>query len=392
MVAVDAIPLPQERSNPLLPADAYQEINGRPVRVRIRDGSTPWMFSKYEEVRHILNDMETFSVDNHSPYHPHLSKTSSTGFITLPFLDIPDHPRVRKSVQREFTHHRIKSHRDKIEHRVHQLLDVMEEHGPPFDFLNGFAIPFPVGVLCDLFGLPESEQREFVGNASTILLPDATREQAAHGMTSVVQYVESFVSSPCRPPGLVDRVVQHVTDTGCISHSELQGLIRTVLFAGHETTTRALGLGVLALFQNRDQLPQLMADPANAVEEILRHQTIFHLGMGLFAKESTELGGIRLDPGDGVVASFVGANHDKEVFPHPHRLHLARENASKSVALGHGPHECLGGNLAHLELQIAFASLFERFPNLRLAVDQSRLTFQDSGILYGVAGRMPVTW
>ena len=38
-----------------------------------------------------------------------------------------------------------------------------------------------------------------------------------------------------------------------------------------------------------------------------------------------------------------------------------------SLSFGHGPHLCLGLNLARLEAKIAFNMLFERFPNLTLA-------------------------
>jgi cytochrome P450 len=61
------------------------------------------------------------------------------------------------------------------------------------------------------------------------------------------------------------------------------------------------------------------------------------------------------------------------------------------VAFGFGAHQCLGQNLARIELQIVFDTLFRRVPGLRLAARIEDLPFADDGGLYGLYG-LPVTW
>ena len=63
--------------------------------------------------------------------------------------------------------------------------------------------------------------------------------------------------------------------------------------------------------------------------------------------------------------------------------------SSGHLAFGHGLHRCVGSELARLELRMAYPALVQRFPQLRLAVPASELTYRDLSFVYGLE-RLPV--
>jgi cytochrome P450 len=108
------------------------------------------------------------------------------------------------------------------------------------------------------------------------------------------------------------------------------------------------------------------------------------------ALEDVDLEGERVAAGESVLVSIPAANHDPEQFPDPDVLDLARP-ANGHVAFGHGVHQCLGQQLARVEMRVGFPALFRRFPNLRLAVPPEQVPLRTDMVIYGVHA-LPVTW
>jgi cytochrome P450 len=154
-----------------------------------------------------------------------------------------------------------------------------------------------------------------------------------------------------------------------------------------------ISLGTLALLNRPDQLAELRADPAKtlgAVEELLREFTIAEFVTSRVAVRDTVVGGVEVKAGEGVLTLGNAANHDPAVFADPFSLDIDR-GARNHIAFGYGAHQCLGQNLARLELQIAFDTLFARVPTLRVAVPMAELPFKDDASVYGLH-RLPVSW
>jgi cytochrome P450 len=133
-----------------------------------------------------------------------------------------------------------------------------------------------------------------------------------------------------------------------------------MLIAGHETTATMISLGTLALFEHPDQLALLReTDDATfvngAVDELLRYLSIVHSGLRRVAKDDIEIGGQTIRKGDGLLFDLQAANWDPEAFPESERLDLTRP-ARQHNAFGYGPHQCLGQNLARLELQVVYST------------------------------------
>ncbi|AIJ22000.1 cytochrome P450 [Amycolatopsis methanolica 239] len=180
--------------------------------------------------------------------------------------------------------------------------------------------------------------------------------------------------------------------TSDLTDEELSGIGTFLLGAGLDTTANMIALGAFALLRDPDQLAALRDDPAladSAVEELLRYLTIADTGVRA-ALEDVELDGQVIQAGESVTITANAANRDPERFPDPDTLDL-RRHAAGHLAFGHGIHQCLGQQLARVEMRVAIPALFARFPTLRLAVPADEVPLRHDMSIYGVH-RLPVTW
>ena len=164
--------------------------------------------------------------------------------------------------------------------------------------------------------------------------------------------------------------------------------------AGHETTANMISLGTVALLEHPEVFARLgqtddAAVIANAVEELMRYLSIVHAQVDRIATEDLILGGQQIRAGERLLMSLPAGNWDSEFIDSPETLDIAR-NTRGHVAFGYGTHQCIGANLARVEMQVAFATLARRLPGLRLAVPRHELKFKDADI-YGMK-ELPVTW
>lgn len=174
---------------------------------------------------------------------------------------------------------------------------------------------------------------------------------------------------------------------------EVCNIVTLLLFAGYETTENALAVGVFALLHHADQLAALRADPSKldaAVEELLRYITINQYEMYRTALEDIELDGELVKKGDTVTVSLPAANRDPAKFGCPAQLDIDRDT-SGHVAFGFGIHQCLGQNLARVELRAGLSALLQAFPDLRLAVAVDEVPLRLKGSVFAVKS-LPVSW
>ncbi|MBP2328643.1 cytochrome P450 [Kibdelosporangium banguiense] len=139
----------------------------------------------------------------------------------------------------------------------------------------------------------------------------------------------------------------------------------------------------VTLFRHPDQLQLLRDAPSlagRAVEELMRYTKLVSSAQPRVTTEPVELAGVRLPQDAPVVPVLNATNRDPSVYPQPERLDLTRD-APPHVGFGHGPHFCLGAQLARLELRTALATTVKRFPHLRLAVDPDTLTYDTGSVL-----------
>jgi len=207
---------------------------------------------------------------------------------------------------------------------------------------------------------------------------------------SLTGYLASLVTGKRADPG--EDILSDLARQDDLSIEELTGIAFLLLLAGHETTANMLGLGTFALLEHPDQLAELRADPSlmpGAVEELLRYLSVADI-FYRYATEDLELGGETIPEGSTVVVSLLAANRDPARFENPDSLDL-RRNARGLLSFGHGVHQCLGQQLARIEMRAGFEGLLRRFPTLALAVAADEVRLRTDMNIYGVH-ELPVTW
>jgi hypothetical protein len=383
------------------PADLAEFAARRSIgRVRIWDGSTPWLVTGHEDVRAVLAD-QRFSSDPTKPGFPSQSAVSKFrrergkgSFLTM---DDPEHARYRRMLVGEFTVRRIEALRPLVVESVTELLSAMATGPKPVDLVGAFALPLPSLVICHLLGVPYAEHQFFQQHSRDMLNPTADPAEALRAGQELARYVYGLVRTKTARPGddLLSRLIDTRLRTGELTDREVTSMAMLLLIAGHETTANQLALAVAALLREPDQADQLRratdADVVNgAVEELLRLLTITHFGRRRVATADVEVRGTLIRAGEGVIAAGDIANRDPEVFAEPAKFDPARK-PNRHVAFGFGVHQCLGQPLARLELQIALPALLRRFPDLRLGVDFDQIALRDKLPIYGPQA-LPVTW
>ncbi|MEV7930816.1 cytochrome P450 [Kitasatospora sp. NPDC088779] len=367
-------------------------------RVRLWDGSTPWLVTRYEDVRTLLADPRISSESAH-PHYPHQSpatkerRRQSRTFITM---DDPEHARLRRMVTATFAIKQVEALRPTVQKIVDDLIDAMLAGPKPVDLVQAFALPVPSLVICALLGVPYADHDFFQANSRLLVKRTTTPEQARAATQQLTDYLDRLIGDKLAHPtdDLLSALAERVRG-GELSRHEAANMGILLLIAGHETTANMIALGTLALLQHPDQLARLREsdDPkliASTVEELLRYLTIVHSGRRRVALADIEIGGVTIHAGEGVVLANDIGNRDPAAFPDPDRLDVAR-NPRHHVAFGFGVHQCLGQPLARVELQVVYGTLYRRVPALRLAVDPDRIPFKHDGNVYGVYA-LPVTW
>lgn len=384
---------PMHRPDPSGTPAELAELRGEPpCRIRFADGKDHWVLSRHADVRAVLADPR-ISADDRRDGFPQLLPGAKPGELSFTRMDDPEHGRLRRMLTSEFSVPRVEAMRPTIEGVVDGLLDDLEKGGGPADLVRRFALPVPTLVICGLLGVPYGDH-DFFQTRSAAILSSNPPEVAGPAFAEIAVYLDRLLTDKMREPkdDLLSRLAARVGH-GELDYDEALGMARVLLIAGHETTANVLALSVLTLLSHPDQLAELRADPAlarSAVAELLRFLTITQGPMARMALAPLEVGGVSVRAGDGVVMSLLSANRDERAFPEPDRLDLRRD-PKFHVAFGFGPHQCLGQNLARIELEVALSRLFARFPGLALDRPVEELDLRADSVIYGVR-ELPVTW
>jgi cytochrome P450 len=251
-------------------------------------------------------------------------------------------------------------------------------------------------VIALLLGVPPEDLELFQHNTSVGMDGNSTDGQRTQAFIGMYQYIQELVARKERDPGddLISRLITDYVATGQLDYNTVavNGVI--MMQAGHETTANMISLGTVALLEHPDIFRRLgqtddAAVIANAVEELMRYLSIVHAQVDRIATEDLVLGGQQIRAGDRLLMNLPSGNWDSEFIDSPETLDITR-NTRGHVAFGYGTHQCIGANLARVEMQVAFATLAHRLPGLRLAVPRDELKFKDADI-YGMK-ELPVTW
>ncbi len=354
------------------------------------DGHQGWLATGYSAVRTVLADPR-FSVRYEITHYP-LADAGDIPPATpgdMLGVDPPEHTRYRKHLAGKFTVRRMRQLTEHVAELTAAHLDAMESAGGPVDLVETFAFPIPALVICELLGVPFGDRDLFQQNIAALGGEDDSMEERVAAFAAIQNYIGDLVRAKRAAPAddlLGDLIGTDLTD------DELSGIGALLLGAGLDTTANMLALGTFALLTHPDQLRALRDDRDNAdraVEELMRYLSIAHTAVRT-AMADVEVDGQLIRAGQSVAVSVQAANRDPAKFDDPDSLDIGR-NSVGHLGFGHGVHQCLGQQLARVEMRVALPALIQRFPTLRLAVPAEEIPLRHGLDIYGVHA-LPVTW
>lgn len=359
-----------------------------------------FVVTRHADVKAVFEDWETFSSENaQAPMRPMCAEGRQImregGFTAYSGLSArvpPEHTRIRKIVQGCFGPRRFRAIEPKIEAIIERQLNKVAPQGG-CDFFREVAYEVPALVLFTLMGIPEADVpkvKDWAVSRALLTwgnLSDAEQIPHAHKMVDYWAYCRALVAARKEVPGddLPSDLVRLQAEGAEISDEEIAGVMYSVLFAGHETTTTLMANGVISLLTSRDQWEALCADPgliAQATEEVLRYSPSI-VAWRRKAKADAEIGGVAVPAGSDILLIMGSANRDEAVFESGGTFDVTRANARNHLSFGFGIHFCLGSQLAKLEFGIMLRELTRRFPGMRLKEDQ------DIDYLHNISFRVP---
>jgi cytochrome P450 len=356
-------------------------------------GKPVWVVSRYRDIRAALVDPRLSADTISADMKPSTDEGTAVMFARI---DDPEHHRLRRMMTSQFTFRRCEAMRPQIQQLVDDFLNAMIDNGPPADIVRDFGLPVPSLVIALLLGVPPEDLGLFQRETTIALDTRSSDEQRVQAFTAMFIYIQELVRRKEAKPGddLISRLVTDYVATGQLTRETAAMNAVIMMQAGHETTANMISLGTVALLEHREIFERLgkTEDPAviaNAIEELMRYLTIVHAQVDRIATEDLTIAGQLIRAGDRVLMNLPAGNWDSEFVENPETLDIDR-NTRGHVGFGYGVHQCIGANLARVEMQVAFATLARRLPELQLAVSPDELRFKDSDI-YGMK-ELPVTW
>jgi cytochrome P450 len=391
------------------------------------EGPGFWLVLRHAEVERVLRDPATFS--------SWLGATQIRNAQDLEWvrrmmlnMDPPDHSRLRRLLSRSFTPRAVAALTASIESTAARLVDRMIGGAGEgrCDFAKDVAADLPLITLADVLGVPPEDRwlmfdwsnrvigwqdpdyassAAFDGTGGTARArealalrpsPDADGRmpdpRTRAGMPDLYAYARLLAEEKRRSPGtdvMSILLAQVDEEDGAVSDAEFENMFWLFAVAGNETLRNGLPGGLIALLQHPSELAALRADPSllpGAVDEMLRWWTPVMV-FRRTASTDVDLAGTAIRAGDKVVVSFTSANRDERVFDDPDRFDVRRA-PNPHLSFGHGPHFCLGAQLARAQMRALFGELLRRTSSVEFDGEPVllRSTFQR-----GVK-RLPLRW
>lgn len=362
-----------------------------------------WIVARYEDVRRVLAEHETFSSDFliRSPLvpHPGVPEVLAAGHPEVKVLlnqDPPDHAAARAVVVGAFTPRRVRELTPRVQQLAAGLLNDLAAAGAgAAELMSAYVMPLPLYVVCELLGLPLADAARVRGWIEELSVfndftaTPARQLAAAHNSVEFERYLAAFLDGHTG-----EDLTSALLESGAFDTEQMISLLITLIFGGHETTANLIGNTLMQLIPVARPAGDARSwaytgeEVAAAVEETLRHDPPVQ-GMYRRVVAETEVGGVTIPAGAQVFALIGAANRDGEVFTDPDRWNPHRD-APKHLAFGQGVHYCLGAQLAKMEARVAITTLVERLPDL--AFDPGFTGEYLPSLMHRGPARLPVRW
>ncbi|WP_028229390.1 cytochrome P450/oxidoreductase [Paraburkholderia ferrariae] len=345
-----------------------------------------WVVTRYDDIKAIFRDNLTFSpsiaLEKITPTGPEANAVlASYGYAmnrTLVNEDEPAHMPRRRVLMEPFTPEHLKHHEPMVRRLTREYVDRFIDTGRA-DLVDQMLWEVPLTVALHFLGVPEEDmdllrQYSIAHTVNTWGRPRPEEQVAvAHAVGNFWQFagkvLEKMRQNPDGPGWMQYGIRKQKEHPEIVTDSYLHSMMMAGIVAAHETTANATANAMKLLLQHPHAWRELCEDPGlipNAVEECLRHNGSVAAWRRLVTKD-TQVGGIDIPSGAKLLIVTSSANHDERHFADADLFDIRRENASDHVTFGYGSHQCMGKNLARMEMQIFLEAFTRRLPHMRLA-------------------------
>jgi cytochrome P450 len=363
-----------------------------------------WSVTRYEDVRGVYRDPETFSSERGGVICPssrgdaEMSREEQGCGVMMIVIDPPRHNTMRRAFNRGFLPRAMAQLDPPARSTVAEILEQARAKGT-CDFVADVSARLPMVMICEMMRIPKAEWPMMIQAGNMALgfddpeyqINGSSIETRRRGFQQIGSYCLTLALERRANPGddLISVIANSEVDGKVLDEREL--MFNCVLFVlgGLETTRQAISGGVHELLNNPEQGERLARDRSlmpTAIEEILRWVTPITQLMRT-ASHDTELRGQRIREGDRVVVWNASANRDEDAFPEADRFDVAR-SPNDHLAFGGGEHFCIGAHLARLQLRVMLEALLPLLPRMKIAGEVERLA---SNLVLGIK-HMPVSF
>lgn len=336
-----------------------------------------WSITKHADILYISRNPEIFCSGKGATNIPDLPPEFLEFFGSMINMDDPRHKRLRGLISSGFTPARLRKAEEQVRRAARLSVDAVIEKGE-CDFVTEMAAAFPLRIICEMMGIPES-QYDFVIEKTNIILGGGDPEFISEPSEVMPTIFQAGVELAELMKDLRRQRLENPTEdiTSVLTHAEVDGeslseeemgsFFILLVSAGNETTRNALTHGIHQLSVNPDQKEIWWNDfetvTPTAIEEIVRWGSPVIM-MRRTARQDTELRGQPIKEGDKCILWYYSANRDEEAFENPYTFDVRRDPNDHVGFGGPGPHYCLGANLARREMTVMFDEIHRRMPDI----------------------------
>ena len=232
-----------------------------------------YVIPRYDEVRSVLQDWETFSSASGVGLNARANAMSGRGILTT---DPPLHDTRRKVLNAQLVPREVERHHGLLADEAQRLVSAVVTAGT-FDAVADLAHPYSVQVVADLCGLPEEGRDHLIRRASAAFNtfgPDNDLcRQSWQGFEELYDYATNFATPERLAPGRWGTEIYQAADDGIVESAACPGLVLAYAWAGMDTTVNAIASAVSLFADHPDQWQLLRSDRsllASATNEVLR--------------------------------------------------------------------------------------------------------------------------
>lgn len=372
--------------------------NGPVSRVELPGGVLAWSIVGHEAASRALTDVR-FSKDPRKHWTAFANGEIGQDFPLIGWALMDnmttaygrDHSRLRRLTAKAFSPRRVEAMRAKVVHVANDLLDELSScaTGEVIDLKARFAHPFPSRVICEIFGVPEEARAEVLRGGEQNVDTTLTPEEVNANIEQWHKVMHAFVEDKRRNPGddlTSDLIAAQEEDGSRLTESELVGTLFLLLATGTEPVMNLIVNAVHALLtmpDQRDLVRTGTVEWSDVIEETLRVEApVAHLPFR-FPTEDVEIARVTIPKGEPVLIGFAGIGRDPAVNGEDADQFDATRANKEHLSFGHGIYRCIGYPLAMQEIEFALPALFQRFPEMALAVAPQEVRPQGTFIMNG---------